>query len=340
MDYFKELEALTALPGPSGYEAPVAAKVEELFSRFSGQVWRDAWNVYARMGEGGPRILLAAHMDEIAMMVRAIEDDGYLSLTRVGGVDPRCLPAHEVIVHGTEKLFGIIGAKPPHVTTDAERTKLLGWDDLYCDLGLAPEEVRAKVKVGDIVTYRSPLKRLQGDTWAGHALDDRACIIILAQVMEAIACMKLNCEVVFVGTVGEEVSSLGTSIANFDLRPDLCIAIDVTHGDTPDAPAFSSFPMDRPAISMGPTVHKGWTKMLMSAAKKLDMPYSVDVFEHSTYTDADGAQLVAEGIPVAVVSLPLRYMHTSVEVVRSSTMEKCARLLTRFIQDVSQEGKP
>ena len=139
-------------------------------------------------------------------------------------------------------------------------------------------------------------------------------------------------------TVGEEVGSLGAAVAAFDQRPDLGIAIDVTHGDTPDAPAGESFPMDRPNIGLGPICHTGWVERLRQVAREQDIDYSLDVFGGESWTDGDEIQLTAEGIPVALLSLPLRYMHTSVEVIRMDTLKKCARLLTQFILSVSKEG--
>lgn len=339
MNYKAELKNLCALSGPAGYERAVSEKVEALFGQFCQEVWHDSFhNVYARMGRGGPRLMVCAHMDEVGMMVRTIEKDGFLGITKVGGIDPRVLPAHEVVVHGREELFGVIGAKPPHVTTPAEREKMIPLEELYVDLGLPADRVRQLVQVGDVISYRAPVIDLAGDAVSGRTLDDRAGVMILLETMAALKDTALGVEIVFVATVGEEVGSMGAAVAAFDQRPDLGIAIDVTHGDTPDAPAGESFPMDRPNIGLGPICHTGWVERLRQVAREQDIDYSLDVFGGESWTDGDEIQLTAEGIPVALLSLPLRYMHTSVEVIRMDTLKKCARLLTQFILSVSKEG--
>jgi len=340
MNFKAELKNLCAISGPAGYEKAVSEKVEELFGEYSAEVWHDSFhNVYARMGEGGKKILISAHMDEVGMMVRTIEDDGFLGITSVGGIDPRVLPAHEVIVHGREELFGVIGAKPPHVTTPEQRSQMIPMNELFVDVGLPVEKVRELVQVGDIISYRAPVVDLAGDAVAGRTLDDRAGVMILLETMDMLKNTVLkDVEVIFVGSVGEEVGALGAQIAAYDQLPDLGIAVDVNHGDTPDAPSGESFPMDKPNIGYGPICHIGWVNRLRNVAAEENIEYSLDVFGGRSFTDGDQIQLAGEGFPVAVLSLPLRYMHTSVEVIRMNTVKKCARLLAAFIRSVSEEG--
>jgi len=281
--------------------------------------------------------MLAAHMDEIGLMVKDIEKGGFIRFTNIGGVDQRILPAQEVWVHGKETLFGVIGAKPPHLQESGETIKAVPMEDMAIDVGLPEEEVRKLVSVGDLITFKSPLISMQGEIVNGKSLDDRASVVLLYQTMKELDRLKFNGEIYFVATVQEEVGTRGAIISTYRLNPDIGIAIDVTHADTPDASREDTFPIDKgPVIAIGPNLHPRLTQKLMDVADENNIEYQVEVEPGPTGTDARSIQISRSGVPTVLLGLPLRYMHTTVESISMNTIKKAARLLALFI--ASMEG--
>ncbi|MFS8541295.1 MAG: M20/M25/M40 family metallo-hydrolase, partial [Tissierellales bacterium] len=318
---------LIETPGISGYEYQVSQEIANAFKPYCDEVMvDDFYNVYGKKIGGvtdrKPKIMLAAHMDEIGLMVKKIEKGGFIKFTNIGGVDPRILPAQEVWVHGKETLFGVIGAKPPHLQTQAETDKAIPIDDMAIDVGLPEEEVRKLVNVGDLITFKSPLISMQGDIVNGKSIDDRAGVVLLYQTMQELDRLKFDAEVYFVATVQEEVGTRGAIISTYRVNPDIGIAIDVTHANTPDAPREETFPIDKgPTIAVGPNLHPKLTKKLMDVAKENNIEFHTEVEPGPTGTDARSMQISRAGVPTVLIGLPLRYMHTTVESLSMSTIK-------------------
>lgn len=342
MDAKEFLAKLIETPGISGYEYQVSQEIANAFKPYCDEVMvDDFYNVYGKKIGGAtdrkPKIMLAAHMDEIGLMVKKIEKGGFIKFTNIGGVDPRILPAQEVWVHGKETLFGVIGAKPPHLQTQAETDKAIPIDDMAIDVGLPEEEVRKLVNVGDLITFKSPLISMQGDIVNGKSIDDRAGVVLLYQTMQELDRLKFDAEVYFVATVQEEVGTRGAIISTYRVNPDIGIAIDVTHANTPDAPREETFPIDKgPTIAVGPNLHPKLTKKLMDVAKENNIEFHTEVEPGPTGTDARSMQISRAGVPTVLIGLPLRYMHTTVESLSMSTIKKSAKLLALFIASMEE----
>lgn len=342
MDAKEFLAKLIETPGISGYEYQVSQEIANAFKPYCDEVMvDDFYNVYGKKIGGAtdrkPKIMLAAHMDEIGLMVKKIEKGGFIKFTNIGGVDPRILPAQEVWVHGKETLFGVIGAKPPHLQTQAETDKAIPIDDMAIDVGLPEEEVRKLVNVGDLITFKSPLISMQGDIVNGKSIDDRAGVVLLYQTMQELDRLKFDAEVYFVATVQEEVGTRGAIISTYRVNPDIGIAIDVTHANTPDAPREETFPIDKgPTIAVGPNLHPKLTKKLMDVAKENNVEFHTEVEPGPTGTDARSMQISRAGVPTVLIGLPLRYMHTTVESLSMSTIKKSAKLLALFIASMEE----
>lgn len=342
MDAKEFLAKLIETPGISGYEYQVSQEIANAFKPYCDEVMvDDFYNVYGKKIGGvtdrKPKIMLAAHMDEIGLMVKKIEKGGFIKFTNIGGVDPRILPAQEVWVHGKETLFGVIGAKPPHLQTQAETDKAIPMDDMAIDVGLPEEEVRKLVNVGDLITFKSPLISMQGDIVNGKSIDDRAGVVLLYQTMQELDRLKFDAEVYFVATVQEEVGTRGAIISTYRVNPDIGIAIDVTHANTPDAPREETFPIDKgPTIAVGPNLHPKLTKKLMDVAKENNIEFHTEVEPGPTGTDARSMQISRAGVPTVLIGLPLRYMHTTVESLSMSTIKKSAKLLALFIASMEE----
>ncbi|MBR4720408.1 MAG: M20/M25/M40 family metallo-hydrolase [Clostridia bacterium] len=281
------------------------------------------------------KLLIEAHIDEIGLMVKNIDENGFITFVNVGGVDARILPAMEVIVHGKKDLKGVIGAKPPHIMSDGEDKKSVKIEDMSIDTGLSFEEVKKQVSVGDSISFSTVAEELADGQITGKSLDDRASIAVLIDVMKNIS--NLAVDVYAVCSVQEEVGGFGAMTASFSVEPDFAIAIDVCHGITPDN-SYCAYEIGGGAvITCGPNIHPKMYELLTNAAKKHNIKFQIDVDGGNTGTDAWQIQVVREGIPTGLLSIPLKYMHTLVETISISDAEDVAKLITAFIGELSGE---
>lgn len=344
LDIFNALERLTCQCGPSGFEAPVAQVARELLAPCVDETWIDRMgNVVGvkRCGKpGAKKLLLDAHLDEIGFMVTGMEE-GFLRFQTIGGVDPRMLPDREVAVLTDPPLPGVITCTPPHLQSGGDMNKAIDPATLYIDVGLSQEEARAKIPVGTPVTYRCGCFPLGASRFCGKSMDDRACFATLLLCAECLKDKPLDVDVYFMGSTREEVSGAGAMCGAFAIAPDFCVAVDVTHAETPDV----RNPKDRtmvlgggPAIGVGPNMTGWMTKRLRDKAEGLNMPYQLEIMTGDTGTNAWGMQVCREGIATAVVSAPLRYMHTPVEVLDREDLERLGRLLCAFALDLGKEA--
>jgi endoglucanase len=337
LDIVRFLQDICALPGISGYEHHVAAIVKAAFCRYSDEVRQDRMGntVFYRKGNGEgkkPRILLAAHLDEIGLIVTKIAGGGFLYFAPIGGIDSRAIIGQEVTVFGKEQLPGVIGAKPPHLTDANEKDQAHKMDDLYIDLALPEERVRKLVSPGDLAMIRREAILLAGSSLAAKALDDRAGVAVLLCCLYELERLQHAADVFAVATVQEEVGVRGATVATYGVVPDIGIAVDVTHGEMPGVPEHEvSYLGKGPAITFGPNIHPKVAERLVSLAKEYRIPYQREVAPGPTGTDARAIQVTRGGIATGLVSIPLRYMHTSVELLDTDDIKQAGRLLAHFI---------
>ena len=330
------LKKLSEARGVSGYEAEVREIVVEEFGRYADEVQTDKLgNVIAlKRGEGNEprrRIMLAGHMDEIGLIVTNLEK-GFLHFTSVGGFDVRTLLGQEVTVQGRSDLPGIIGSRPPHVLPREERENTIAMDKLLIDVGMGAEELARLVRVGDLVTLSREFTQLKGDLVAGKAFDDRTAVAAILVCLERLASVRHAWDVYAVATVQEEVGLRGAITSAYGLAPDAAIAIDATFGDQPGVSEAETVEMGKgPAIAFGPNVHPRLYETLVEVAQELEIPYQVEPIPGGSGTDAWAIQVTREGIPTALLLIPQRYMHTSVETVSLKDVERTGRLIAGFI---------
>ena len=335
MDIKKILSEATSTLGVSGQEECVAAYFAEQFRPFVDEVRVDSmFNVIAHKKGNGPKVMLCAHLDEIALMVNKIEDDGCVRFSSVGGVDPRILPGSRVWVHGREKLFGTIGALPPHLMSAEDRSNNYKMDKLHIDLGMSAEKVRELVRVGDLVTFNTPLTELANDQVAAKSLDDRACVAIMLRAAERLQKMYCEADVYFVCSAQEEVGGRGAETAAFAVEPDLAVVLDVDFALTPGCGPDVANPLDAMVVTHGPFVQPKVNKRLLDCAQAHHVKLSQNVASRGTGTDADEIGVSRAGVPTVLLSLPEKYMHTSVETISLDTLEEGARLLAHFISEL------
>ena len=339
MELFDLLQELTETHGPSGYEQRIAATVSELWQPLADTITTDRLGTvlatkYGHGHEPRPRLLLAAHLDEIGLMVTDVLESaghGFLRVTRVGGIDIRHLYAQNVIVHGKRDLPATIGALPSSMLAEDRRTKPYGYEDLVVDPALPHAELKELVAVGDFITFFQPLRKLMSNNVTGKALDNRASLAAVTVCLEQLAGRLHSWDVIAAATAQEETRLLGAYTAAFAQAPDAAVAIDVTFAkgagvSEAAAPELGS----GPALDIGPNVHPGLFAALKKAAGSLEMSFTTQVHSRSSGTDAEGLQVARSGVPSALISIPLRYMHTTVETVNLKDVERAGRLLAEF----------
>ena len=320
------LSKLCTAAFPSGSDRVLNPPLEGLFD----EVWRDEFqNIIAlKRGTSGKKILIDAHGDEIALMVSGFTGSGALKFQTAGGIDARILPGSEVIVHGRRDVFGIIGAKPPHVLSEEERERSVKPSDLTIDVGLKnPQEV---ISIGDFVTFRPNFTEMEGDFVMSKSLDNRAG---LYAAISAVKRMK-NCphDVYLLVSAGEELGCVGARGA--DINPDFAIVVDVTFGQSENEKNEHSFPLGSgAALCTGPNICKRLFDGIVNIAKRENIPFEIEVEGGDAGTNAGVIQLSGEGVATAMISIPIRYMHTPFEVAKMTDIDLCATLLARVCEE-------
>lgn len=283
-------------------------------------------------GAPRPRILLAAHMDAIGLMVTGIAPGGFLRIFRIGGVDPRILPGMPVMVYAKRELPGIIVKPVDSLLPHSLQNKPVRMEYLLVDTGLEEEEVRTLVRPGDLISFATPPTELTGDTLSGHSLDNRASVAALTLCLQELQRARHAWDVYCVATVQEEETLLGGFTSPFEIRPQIAVAVDVTHAKGPLTPDWRTVPLGKGfTLDWGPNTHPALFEAFQDVADRLELPHAITAYPSGSGTDAMGMQIVAEGIPTMVVSIPLRYMHTPVELISYKDISRTGQLLAQFI---------
>lgn len=329
------LKDLIAAPGLSGYEISVRRIIEDAWRPLVDELSLSRLgSLHAlKRGEAAeprPSLLLAAHMDAIGLMVTALQGD-FLRVTEVGGLDARVLPGQLVTVHGREDLPGVIVQPPAHLLPPDQRDGAVALEHLLVDTGLSAAELKRLVRVGDLVSFAQQPLELRGETLVGHSLDNRASVAALTQCLQELKGRRLAWDVWAVATTQEEETMGGAATSAFQIRPTLAVAVDVTHGSSPLSPAHKTYELGKgPTLGWGPNIHPALHKAFKDLAERLEIPYKVEVMAGHSGTDAYRMQIAAEGIPTMVIGIPLRYMHTPVEMVALKDISRAGHLLAEF----------
>ncbi len=332
------LTQLARVPAVSGREEGVASMIA-VHLRACGEeihqtIRTDALgNLYATITSerSGPRptFLLSAHMDTIGLVVRQIEESGIIRVLPVGGVNRRTLMAQEVWIHGRERLFGVVGTTPPHLTTPAERKQIPPWEAFFVDTGMSGNDVAQQVRPGDWISFAALPTSLSEGRLTSPGLDNRAGVasVLWSGLQLAKSRRALPVNVILHFTVQEELGTRGAS-ALAEPAPDAAIVVDVGFGEMPDVPGRDTIQMGRgPALTAGPNIHKEMRRFLAGVAERHEAPVQDEVMAGSSGTDAWEIQIAHQGIPTSVVSIPLRYMHSTVETVDLEDVQLAANLL-------------
>ncbi len=338
---FELLKRLCETPGVPSREEPIRKLVIEEMKPLVDEVRVDVMgNVIGfKRGVGGPRVMIAAHMDEIGFLVKHIDDKGFLRVQPVGGFDARVLIAQRVYVHGYtgERLLGAFqpAAKPTHLLTDEERKKALTVDDLFIDLGLSGEEVKRRVRLGDPVTMARSAEVI-GENVVSKTLDNRLSVFIMLEALKVLH--SHQCDIYAVATVQEEIGLRGAITAAYDLKPDIGLALDVTlAGDYPGGQE-----QDRVTqLGQGTAIkimdgslicHPKLVAHFRDVAEAHDIPYQMEILPRGG-TDAGGIQRSRGGVPSFTLSTPCRYVHTVNEMAAIRDIEASINLLAAYLEE-------
>ena len=332
---------LASMQGPSGFEESVAARISDILKGYMDEVHTDVMgNVIALRKSGVPgakKLLLDAHMDEIGLIVTKIDKGGFIRFSTLGGVDPRMLPDREVAILTDPVRFGVVACMPPHVLSGEDMDKATPIKEMVIDTGLTQEQAQELIPLGTPIVFRCGAEMLGDDKICGKSLDDRACVGIILRAVDMLKDEQLPVDLYVMASTQEEVGCRGAKTGVFAVDPDFCVAIDVTHGDTPDAPKEKTMKFGGgAAIGVGPNMNKNITNRLISLAKAKDIPFQIEVMGGNTGTNGWVMQVSREGVSTSVLSLPLRYMHTPVETVKLSDAESVARLLCELVRSMKE----
>ena len=331
------LERLCTCTAPSGFEGPAAAVAAELLRPLVDEVSIDRMGnvlgVRRSKTPGAPKLLLDAHLDEIGLIVTGVED-GFLRFRSIGGVDPRMLPGRELVVLTDPPLRGLVACP-----AGGDEDKSVPLNELYVDVGLSQEEAERAVPVGTPMVYRAGCFPLGEEQMCGKSMDDRACFVTLLRAAELLRDKELDVELHILGSTREEVSGAGAVVGTWAVAPDFCVAVDVTHGKTPDGPADKTFELGGgPAIGVGPNMTRWMTERMIAKAREHSIPYQLEIMSGHTGTNGWEMQISREGVATSVLSLPLKYMHTPVETLSLADMEGVAQLLAAFVEHLGKEA--
>lgn len=343
-NFFKEL---IEAPSPSGFEQPAQRVIREALADVADDVRTDVMgNVVAHVKgpEGAPRLMLAGHCDEIGFMVKYVDDQGYLFFAPIGGVDAHLVPGQRVTVHTSGgSLAGVVGKRPIHQIEAKDRETVVPFKSQFIDIGCSSKDEAVKlVSIGDPVTFRVGVERLQGTRLTSRAFDDKMGAFIVAQVLREVRRQnRMTVDLHGVSTVQEEVGLRGGATSAYGVQPDIGIAVEV--GFASDYPGADHKDLGEvslgkgPVIARGPNINPVLFDLLKKTAEEENIPCQIMGIPRATGTDANVMQLVHGGVATALISIPLRYMHTPVEVLDWADLEGAVKLLSALCCRITKD---
>lgn len=335
MNISQTLKDLTACKGVSGGEQDIALMSLKMLSEYTDDCFIKNENVIANFGKresGKPHILLDAHLDQIGFIVNYITDDGFLKVSPCGGIDNRLLSAQEVEVAGKKLLRGVICTLPPHLAKD---DKLISDDQIYVDIGMSKSGAEQYVSLGDKVSFVSDCRCLNDTVVSGASLDDRSGMTAILRAVQLLKDEKLNCSYSVLFSTQEEVGERGAKTGAFYINPDYAIEVDVSfalsNGENPQKCGQMG---EGCMVGISPCLDKAMSQQLINICQDNNITYQIEVMKGLTGTNADQISVSQCGVKSATLSIPLKYMHTPVEIISVEDIESTAQLIAQFIREV------
>ena len=343
MEIQEIITRLCRTEGPSGFEDNAAKCACELLRPYVDEIDTDVMgNVIAvrRCGrENAPKLMLDAHLDEIGFIVTGY-DGGFVKFASIGGVDPRMLPACEIKLLANPPIYGIVCAAPACVQTGDAPEKAQKAEEMCIDVGMTAEQVKKAVPIGTPGVYRRTPNPFGEKFMCGKTMDDRSCFACLVKAAELLKDTKLNFDLYILGSTQEEVGLRGAAAAAYSIYPDMCIAVDVCHAKTPDCKNWQTLDMGGGVvICRGPNMNRAFTDRIIAAAERCGAKYQIGAEPGgSSGTNTTAIQIARGGVCTALLSLPLKYMHTPVEVISLEDAEYTAMTLAALCADIGGDG--
>lgn len=328
MKTYDLVEKLVSVPAVGGEEDKIISVLKELLSPY-GKVEIDAVNNVICTFGNGYHILLDAHIDEIGLTVTSIADDGFLKVAVCGGIDKRMLLGSEVTVWGNEELNGVISTLPPHLQKASDEKKVPEISDISIDVGLDKDTAEKLIPLGSKITFKRQFTKLLNNQISSNCLDDRAGVASLISALDELK--KLPIKVTVLLSTQEELGTRGAKTGPYGRAVDEAIAVDVSFGYTPGCDKEECGEIGKGAmIGISPTLDKNISDELIEAAKESNVKYQLEVMSGRTGTNADVISISESGIKCGLISIPLKYMHSPVEVVDLSDIESVSDLIVAY----------
>ncbi len=323
---------LAEVPSTSGYETAVTHKIKEYLDKFMPCETDRLGNLIGTRGNGEFHILLDAHIDQIGLVVRGVDEKGFILIDKVGGMDLRVLTGCEVTVHGKKDLFGVVCSVPPHLQSGDKNDEKLDFKSMAVDIGYSKEEADSFVAIGDRITFRNSQHELLNNNISSSSFDNRASVAAILRALELTEGKLNNIKITVLFSAQEETGGSGATTGAFQALPDCAVVVDVGFGDDPYTDKSQTIELGKgPSIGISPTLDRETTLQLVEIAKEKSIPYQHDVMGGRTGTNADSINITGPGVKTALLSVPLRYMHTANEIVNLDDIENTAKLIAEFL---------
>lgn len=325
------LKELTQAVGVSGNEDNIVSLLKDRLKAY-GEVTVDSMNnVFCTFGEGY-HFLLDAHIDEIGFVVTEITDDGFIRFSACGGIDPRPLPATEVSVWGRKELRGVISTLPPHLQTAEDEKKAPKISQLAIDVGMSSDRIKEFVSLGDRITVRRNFTPLMNGLISASCLDDRSGVAAILMCLDELK--NLPCKITVMLSSQEEVGTRGAKAGAYAKNVEEAISVDVSFAYTPGCEKSDCGEISRGAmIGFSPILDREMSRKLVAVAEKNRIKYQCEIMNGKTGTNADVISVSENGIKTALISIPEKYMHQSVEVADTADVEGVSRLICAYIKE-------
>lgn len=343
MNTIEVLKHLVEIPSPSGFENNMQSVVSKIILPYVDEVTEDIQGNLicrrlAKTTNDAKTIMLMAHIDEIGMMITYVEPSGFIRFNKLGGVDPQLLQGHSVIImHDGDYVKGVVGSLPIHMKNKDAQRNVLDLSDMWIDIGVTNrEEALQRIQIGDPIVVDTGTNVLSDNVISCRACDNKAGVMALLLTAQMLKDKNLSNNVVFVTSVQEEVGIRGAIVASYNIQPEVCIAIDVTHAT--DYPSVQKSKYGEinigagVAIPVGSDLSVSIQHKLIKLATKMDMPFQRFALPGASGTDAHAVQVSRGGCLTGLVSVPCRYMHTPVECISVNDVTNAAELLSVFCE--------
>ncbi|HWI40662.1 MAG TPA: M42 family metallopeptidase [Verrucomicrobiae bacterium] len=343
---YRFLEKLIAAPSPSGYEQPAQRVFREYISQFavvSTDIMGNTIGLVSGEGDNRMKVMVVAHADEVGLQVKYIDENGFIYFGAIGGIDPHVSVGRRVNIH-TENgpVLGVIGRKPVHLHEPKDRDNVVKLDSQYIDIGaLNRKDAEEMVRPGDPVTFAEELTRLKNDRLTSRGFDDKAGCFIVAEVLRMVAeaDRKPPIDLYAVASVQEELGLRGGRTSAYSIDPDVGICVEVFFAS--DQPEVDKKANGEICLGKGPIIPRGSNvnhylyNLFVAVARENDIPLQLIGLPRASGTDANVMQVSRGGVATALVTIPLRNMHSPVEVVSTADLESCCRLIFHALYELT-----